>query len=180
MERKYQSELTLEHYLEFQAHVCAALVKQPPVKKWHFGAIISLWLFLAGFILFALESYEYVGNQPSSALNNALILTIMSLIAGFVLNRKLQKSAMSGGASSTGTMLGSTTLVVSPLGVTEIGENHKCDFSWKSISEIIETPSLLVFLTDPVKGVMLPRASIPSNEYESLVKYGKEQIGNEF
>ena len=125
MERSYQSELTREHYLEFQKYICGRLTKQPTVKKWQIGVLVSLWLFIFSFVAFAIESYKLVGSHPSQPLTTALILAVVSIIVWFILSRFLQKSVMSMGASESGTMLGETTHTISASGVSEVGVRHR-------------------------------------------------------
>ncbi len=176
MERSYQSELTREHYLEFQKYICGRLMKQPTVKRWQIGALVSLWFFIFSFVLFAIESYKLVSSYPSQSLTNALILAVASIIVWFILSRFLQKSVMSMGASESGTMLGETTHTISAAGVSEVGIRHRFKCSWEAVTEVIETPNLIIFLTDPAKGVMCPRASIPDEEYKALLAYSRERI----
>ena len=152
------------------------MTKQPTVKKWQIGVLVSLWLFIFSFVAFAIESYKLVGSHPSQPLTTALILAVVSIIVWFILSRFLQKSVMSMGASESGTMLGEITHTISASGVSEVGVRHRFKCSWEAVTEVIETPNLIIFFTDPAKGVMLPRASIPDEEYKALLAYSRERI----
>ncbi len=80
------------------------------------------------------------------------------------------------GASESGTMLGEITHTISASGVSEVGVRHRFKCSWEAVTEVIETPNLIIFFTDPAKGVMFPRASIPDEEYKALLAYSRERI----
>lgn len=79
-------------------------------------------------------------------------------------------------ASDIRTMIGDVTQTISATGVLQVGKYYRSECSWEAVSEVIETSNLLVLLTDPVKGFMFPRASIPDEEYEALLAYSRERV----
>ncbi len=173
MEYSYKSELTREHHLEFQKYIWARLLNQPAVKRWHRGVSSTLFIAMAAFVVFAID---FAGSHPSLRMSVFLITAVVSIFGWYISGRLFQEFATRRWTSGTGTMLGETTQTISDSGILEVGLRHRFECSWKAVTDVIETPNLIIFLTDPAKGIMCPRTSIPDEEYKALLAYSREQI----
>ena len=176
MKIEQQSVLTQAHYVEFQKYVTKSLLKHPKIWWLYQGAGFCFALFLIVFVLYVVESIKTLQGEMSSGAFNALVVCALGLSGWLILSNLVKGTIAKAGAVEGGTMIGPVSHSLSQSGIVEEGENYRFDCSWKAIREIKETSNLVILLTDPAKGVMIPvdddsrRAEIIQFANENLSK----------
>ena len=174
MEIEQQSVLTQSHYIEFQKHVTKALLKHPKVRWLYQGAGFCFMLFLGVMVLYIIESIRTLEGEISSGAMNALIVCGLALVGWFVLMSLIKVQLAKAGAIEGGTMIGPVTHSLTKSSIIEEGENYRFQCSWSSIIGIKETPNLVILLTDPAKGVMIPITDI--SKRDEIIQFANQNI----
>ncbi len=156
MKIEQHSVLTQSDYIEFQKHVTKDLLNHPKVRWLYQGAGLCFMLCLGVMVLYIIESIRTLEGEISSGAMNALIVCGLALVGWFILMSLVKIQLAKAGAIEGGTMIGPVTHSLTESGIVEKGENHRFECSWSSIIAIKETPNLVILLTDPAKGVIIP------------------------
>lgn len=171
----YQIEITAEHFVELQALLWSMMKSQPEIQKWHGRVNLLLVVSIAALLIFAVD---FLRNDPPARQFTFLVVAVIFLVGWSMALRWHYTFSMKQWAAQSHTILGKETLTVSDDGIATIGVLHRAECSWDAVVGILETENLVVFLTDPTKGYICPKASIPEAEYDTLLSYGREQIAS--
>lgn len=173
MEFSYKFEFTRDHFLELQKYIWARMLNDPSTWKGQKAISLSLSFAIAAFAVFLID---LLGSQLTIRMGVSLSIAIVLFIGWFFAIRIFQTYVAGTGLSETGTILGIATLSISDNGISQVGARYRFDCSWEAVSDVLETPNLVVFLTDPVKGIVFPRTAVPDDEYDTLLAFSRERI----
>ena len=169
----YKTEITPDHFIELQELLWSKMRNETHVKRLHRNISLILLVSAAAFVVFAID---FVSSDPPFRQSFFLAVSVVSLVVWSLSARWHHAFAMRKWVSGSRTILGKVTLNISDTGILEVGSQHRSECRWDAVGEVIETANMIIFLTDSTKGFLCPKASVPDEEYHSLLAYSREQI----
>ena len=170
--------VTEKHFQEFNKIVCADVSKMKGVKPLYVLTNVLFFMFVLISLLFYLESYKFINFSSNNGLLNALWGSSILFFSWLISSWRYKLNYLKACVTPAGTILGDMVISFDDDGVSEKGINHSLYYSWDSISKVIETKNLIIFLTDPVKGIIVPNDE-SSIKREEIIEYVKTKTNKD-
>ena len=170
--------ITESHFKEFNKVVCANVSMMKGVKPFHILTNIIFVLFVLVSLLFYFEAYKFIHFSLNGGLLNALFGSAILFFAWLISSWKYKINYLRACAKPEGTILGDIAITFDEKGITEKSINHLFFCNWDSINKIIQTKNLIIFLTDPVKGIIVPNDE-NSNQRAEIIEYVKTKTNKD-
>ena len=170
--------VTEKHFQEFNKIVCADVSKMKGVKPLYVLTNVLFFMFVLISLLFYLESYKFINFSSNNGLLNALWGSSILFFSWLISSWRYKLNYLKACVTPAGTILGDMVISFDDDGVSEKGINHSLFYSWDSISKVIETKNLIIFLTDPVKGIIVPNDE-SSIKREEIIEYVKTKTNKD-
>lgn len=173
MEFSYPIEITKDHFIEIQKFMWSRMLNEPEVHKWYRRVSLLMFVAVAAFAVFAID---FALDDPPFQQSFFLAFSGVLILLWYLAARWFHSFTFGRWTIGSRTFLGKETLTLSDAGIVAVGSEHRSECSWGAVGEVAETANLIVFFTDPSKGYICPKASVPDAEYELLLDFSRAQI----
>ena len=175
MEFSYQIEVTKDHFIELNQFMWSRMRNQPEVRKWFGRVSLLLLISVAALTVFV---FDFASSDPPLRQSTFLVISGVFLVGWILASRWHYAFSLGQWTVGSRTFLGKQTLKISDQGLSAEGLWDRSECMWDAVTDVVETENLVVFFTDPSKGYICPKDSIPGAEYDRLLSYSRDQVSN--